>query len=267
MARKFSIVSFLPKYGSVATGIVYATIGLFAILSFMKIREGGADESSILAVLNNRAIGKAIIWIIMTGTVCYIAWRIFETVRDPYNYGRGMKGIFKRSGVALSTIADVLIVYSAVRVLLGVSDVQVNGQPKEEREMVSVLLENNMTWLVMAFGIIICVAALIQFIYGVTEGYTERIDLEKRKPFVRKSIHVIAWFGYFSRGVILGITGYFFFRAALQQNSDLVVNTDKAFDFIGDHIGHFYFILIASGTIAYGFFMIIQGFLYDPDGD
>jgi hypothetical protein len=42
-----------------------------------------------------------------------------------------------------------------------------------------------------------------------------------------------------------------------------VVNTDKAFDFIGDHIGHPWFILIAVATVSYGVYMFILGLHYD----
>jgi hypothetical protein len=45
------------------------------------------------------------------------------------------------------------------------------------------------------------------------------------------------------------------------------VNTDKAFDFIGDQVGHVYFILVAVGTIFYGLFMFALGITYDADND
>jgi hypothetical protein len=45
----------------------------------------------------------------------------------------------------------------------------------------------------------------------------------------------------------------------------LVVNTDKAFDFIGDDVGHLYFIMVAAGTICYGLFMFVFGWYYDTD--
>jgi len=46
-----------------------------------------------------------------------------------------------------------------------------------------------------------------------------------------------------------------------------IVNTNKAFDFIGDHVGHVYFILVAIATICYGVFMFAQGIAYDTDKD
>ena len=76
-------------------------------------------------------------------------------------------------------------------------------------------------------------------------------------------MHAIAYAGYFSRGVILGIIGFFLVKSAVKNNSDYVVNTDKAFDFIGDNVGHVWFILVAIGTIAYGLYMFMLGLNYD----
>src|SRR5688572_16592996 len=178
--RKRTIIHYLPIYGCIATGIIYATIGVIAILSFLKIRHGGADESSILAILEKYVIGKIFTWIILLGTVCYIVWRFYETIKDPYGYGREMKGITKRIGIALSTIADILIVYAAVRVLLGTSHIQADGQPEEERRMVSDLLQQSYGgWLVICIGSVYLITAIIQLWYGVTRGYRERLNIEK----------------------------------------------------------------------------------------
>jgi hypothetical protein len=266
--RKRTVIYYLPIYGCIATGIVYIAIGVIAILSFLKIRDGGADESSMLAVLNDFIIGKIFIWIILVGTVSYIIWRIYETITDPYGYGKELKGVAKRSGIALSTIADFLIVYSAIRVLAGTGNIQVNGQPEEEREMVATLLDANAgSLLVITLGSVVAITALVQFFYGVTRGYKERLDIDQYSKGITVTIHAFAWAGYFARGIILGITGFFYIKAGAFNDAQYVVNTDKAFDFIGDHVGHVYFILVAIGTICYGLFMWAQGLTYDRDKD
>jgi hypothetical protein len=266
--KKRTIIHYLPVYGCIATGIVYAGIGVIAMLSFLQIRHGGADESSMLAILDEYIIGKVLIWIILLGTVCYIIWRFYETITDPYDYGKNMKGMARRTGIALSTVADILIVYAAVRVLLGVSHIQVDGQPDEERQMVRQLLQQAYgKWLVVSIGAAYLVTAAIQFLYGVTRGYKERVDIEKFSSVFRKIVHVLAWAGYFARGIILGIIGFFFVKAAVVGNSRYIVNTDKAFDFIGDDVGHAWFILVAISTVCYGIFMVIQGIAYDTDRD
>ncbi|HUP14401.1 MAG TPA: DUF1206 domain-containing protein, partial [Niastella sp.] len=260
-------IHYLPDYGCMATGIMYAAIGVIALLSFLKLRYGGADEASMMAILANYAVGKIVICLILLGTLCYIVWRLYETVTDPYEYGSNLKGGIKRAGIALSTIADILIVYAAVRVLLGVSHFQSNGQPEEERAMVTKMLKGQGQWPVIGIGLVYMFTAIIQLWYGISKGYKERVNIERFSATLRKMVYILAWAGYAARGIVLGIIGFFFLKAGINENAGYVVNTDKAFDFIGDHVGHVSFILVAIATICYGIFMFVQGIAYDTDKD
>jgi hypothetical protein len=261
-------IKYLPFYGCVSTGIIYLGIGVIAILSFLKLKEGGADESSLLAFLNEYIIGKIFVWIILLGTISYIIWRIYEAIIDHYEYGRGIGGKAKRIGIALSTAADAVIAYSAVRILLGTSNVRIDGQPREERQIVSEMLSEPWgRWVVLSIGLTILITALVQLIYGVGRGYRERLNTGQFGRRIMSVVHVLAWIGYFARGIILGIIGFFFIKSGITEDAKHVVNTDKAFDFIGDHIGHVAFIFVAVGTICYGLFMFALGITYDTRKD
>ena len=69
---EFSVLNYLPVYGSISTGLSHTGVGIIAMLSFLKVRDGGADESSMLAILNEAMIGKIVLWVIMIGTACYM---------------------------------------------------------------------------------------------------------------------------------------------------------------------------------------------------
>jgi len=266
--RRKSFIHYLPVYGCISTGLIYAAIGVIALLSFFKVRDGGADEGSMLAMINDYTVGKIFIGIVLSGTLCYIIWRFYEAVTDPYEYGRKVPGIAKRIGICLSTIADVMIVNTAIRVLLGNDHIMVDGQPKEEQEKIASLLSE--PWgneIIIAMGLLVIATAFMQLLYGVTKGYKERIDIDHFSRGIQVATHGMAWAGYIARGIILGIIGFFLTKAGFIENAKTVVNTDKAFDFIGDHIGHVCFILVALGTICYGIFMFILGVAYDTDKD
>jgi hypothetical protein len=189
-------------------------------------------------------------------------------LKDPYNLGKGVKGIALRAGAAFSSGADAFIAFSAMQALFKRQSAPETGEPVQERTIVGGLLENS--WgeaVVMAVGFVIMLTASILAIYGLTSRFTETIRAGDFSKGWKRTVHGLAYAGYFSRGIILGITGFFFIKAALEKNSSLVVNTDKAFDFIGDHVGHPYFILVALGTICYGLYMFVLGLHYDIDAD
>lgn len=262
------IIHYLAIYGCISTGLIYLGIGIVAILSFLKIRDGGADEGSLLAVLNNSTLGYILVCIILLGTVSYISWRIYESITDPYRYGKDRKGISLRAAIAFSTIPDALIVYSAVTALFGTSTANEDGRPTALREGVTAILERNGgEAMIITVGLIVSITAIVQFIYGVTKGYKERLDIGHLRKPLRNFIYFLGLTGYCARGVILGIIGFFFIKGGFTGNAQHVVNTDKAFDFIGDHVGHAWFIVIAIGTICYGIFMCWFGVYYDTEKD
>lgn len=264
--EKRFFIHYLPIYGCISTGLIYGAIGIIAILSFLRIKHGGADEGSLLVYLNDYLVGKIFVWIILLGTLSYIIWRIYEAYKDPYNYGSHWKGLARRSGIGLSSIADVLIAYSAIMVLLGNSSSTEDGRPEEEREMVGSMLQEG--WgesLIITLGIIIIGTAIVQLNYGVTRGYKERLDIGHFTETTKKLVHLLAWIGYAARGIIIGIIGFFYLKAGIVENPQIVVNTDKAFNFIGENIGGVFFIIVAIGTICYGIFMFFLGVTYDID--
>jgi hypothetical protein len=266
--QKRSFAHYFAMYGNISTGVVYSAIGVIAILSFLKLKEGGADESNLVAYLNNYFAGRIAVWFILLGMVSYIIWRVYEVISDPYGYGKDAKGLATRTGIALSTIADALIAFAALQALFGIGAQEESGPPREERRMVGIILQES--WgeeAIVGLGVIIMATAVIQLAYGFTQGYKERLDMYPLRSWIKKLFHILAWAGYSARGVILGIIGFFFIKAGATGNADHIVNTDKAFDFIGDHVGHLPFILVAAGTISYGLFMILLGLYYDSDKD
>lgn len=255
-------------WGCICTGVVYTAIGVIAILSFFRIKQGGADEGSLMVYLNKFLVGKIFVWLILSGMVSYIVWRIYETINDPYGYGNDKKGIAKRIAIALSSLADALIASSALQALLGMGGAVETGMPTAERGMASRLLQESWgPWLLITGGVIALVTAFVQMGYVLSGAYKERLDIDFLSHWKQRVIHTLAWAGHFARGIILGIIGFFLVKAGVTKSGQYVVNTDKAFDFIGDHVGHFWFLLVAAGTIGYGLFMFTLGRYYDSDKD
>lgn len=254
--------------GCYATGIIYGSIGVIAMLSFLQLKDGGADESSFMALLDEFFFGKVLNILIIAGALSFVVWRFYEAAKDPYKLGSDLKGITLRTGAVFSSVADAFIAFSALQALTGKKDTPSDGSPVQQRQLTATVMENS--WgdtLIFALGIIMGLTALVLVFYGVSRRFAERINLKKMSTFWAHSALVLAYVGYVSRGIILGIMAFFFMKAAHTGNADHVVNTDKAFDFIGDHVGHPFFIAVALGTLCYGLYMFILGVRYDTDED
>lgn len=258
----------LTLIGCWSTGVIYTAIGVIAILSFLKLKKGGADESSFLVLLDGFLVGRLLNWVIILGALCFIAWRFYEAIRDPYKVGNDKKGILLRTGAVFSSVADAFIALSALQALFDRQKAPVTGEPIQQRALVANLLERDGGQVfVIAIGLIVMSTALVLALYGLSRRFTETINANHFSKGQKAWVHSIAYAGYLSRRIILGITGFFLLKAAFKNDSAYVVNTDKAFDFIGDHVGHSLFILVAAGTICYSVYMFILELYYDINAD
>jgi hypothetical protein len=264
---KKKLLKTLTLVGCFSTGIIYSAIGIIALLSFFRLKKGGADESSFFVLLNEFIAGRILNWLIIIGALCFIIWRFYEAFKDPYRVGKDTNGILLRTGTACSSAADAFIVLSALRAIFDQQKAPLTGEPTQQKHMVGYLL--NFNWgqaAVMLIGVIILVTAVVLVLYGLSRRFTEAIRADHFNKKQKSIVHAIAYAGYFSRGVILLIIGFFYVKSAIKDNSRYIVNTDKAFDFIGDHVGHPWFILIAFGTVLYGVYMFVLGLNYDVIG-
>lgn len=257
----------LAKAGAIAIGIVYAMIGVIALLSLMRLKNGGADQSGILNLLSNIPLGEVIVAVIFFGLMAYIIWKFYNALKDPYGYGSNWLGILKRVGIASAGLAYGLIAYTAAEAFLGLTT-NTHGQPISQRQMVAHIFQWNMgVWMVGLLGLIIAFTGFAQFVYVIKRGYRDKLRYQQISKTKQRIIAVLAWTGHFARGIILLIIAYFLIKASIQSNPNDVVNTDKAFNFLGEHIGHVSFIAVAVGTICYGFYMFALSRYYDFQND
>ncbi|RYZ57765.1 MAG: DUF1206 domain-containing protein [Chitinophagaceae bacterium] len=267
MKKRF-LLKALTLTGCFSTGVIYGSLGVIALLSFLQLKKGGADESSFFVLLDNFLAGRILTWLIILGAVCFVIWRFYEAFKDPYKVGNSAKGIMLRMGAIFSSVADAFIAFSALQALFSHQKASRTGEPVQQQKLVAGMLEND--WgqaVVLVLGAVVLLTAVVLVFYGFSKRFTETIKADDFSKGWKYTVHGLAYAGYLSRAVILGIIGFFFCKAAIEMNSLVVVNTDKAFDFIGDHVGPVYFILVAIGTICYGLYMFVLGVNYDIDAD
>jgi hypothetical protein len=266
--KKRPFIKYLGAFGIVSTGIIYVAVGIIAILSFLRLKQGGADEGSFLVYIDKFLAGRILILVILSGMISYIIRRLYEAVRDPYKYGNKVTGIAKRTATGLSSIADGLVAFSAIQALWMNTSINETGIPTAQRKAAGEVMQHQGgSTLIIILGVIICIIALIQAGYMITGHYKERMNMRKLPGWKKTSIQTLAWVGHIARGIIVGIIGYSLLKSGVNKNPAFVVNTDKAFDFIGDNIGHPEFIAVAAGTVCYGMFMFAYAFYFDPRKD
>ena len=253
----------LARVGCVSIGTVYLLIGVWAMLALLRIANPAADEQRILHRLLQFPFGGALIAAVAVGTTGYILWLIFEAVFDPYGFGKTLKGVAERIGIAMSTIAYGAIVVAAAKVLFF-------GEPSSEREkqrfVATVLHWPAGPWMIGAAGLVIAVAGLYQLIYVYDGDHARRLLMDRHGKVARTAVNILGWAGYGARCAILLVVGGSLVHAAVSFDPRKVGDTDSAFDFLGlggGSVGNALFSAVALGTIAYGVVMYINAVYFN----
>lgn len=79
-------------------------------------------------------------------------WRFYEAFTDPYSYGKQARGIIKRTAIAFSTLADALIAFTAIQVLVGSGSMELNGAPHQQGQIVGDILQHPWGGVYYGFG-------------------------------------------------------------------------------------------------------------------
>lgn len=262
-----SFVYKLARAGAFSLGVVYAMIGIIALLSLMQLKNGGAGNAGVLNLIREIPFGNVLVAAIFLGLVAYVIWKFYNAVKDPYCYGSNPFGIIKRIGIAAAGLAYGLIAYTAAQALLGLT-VDTHGEPTSQRHAIAQIFKWSMgEWIVGLLGVIVAVTGFAQFVYVIRKGYRDKVEFQKISKTKKHVITALVWIGSFARGIILLIIAFFLIKASIQSNPNDVVNTDKAFNFLGEQVGHFSFIAVAVGTICYGFYLFALSWYYDFQND
>ncbi len=87
----------------------------------------------------------------------------------------------------------------------------------------------------------------------------EEIKAGQLEHKVREMIKHVGKVGLIARGVVVGIIGYLFLRAAIESNASKAGGTEGAFSFIQDSsYGSILLGIVAIGLACYGAYMLVK---------
>lgn len=243
------------RAGCFSLGAVYILIGTWAQLALLRLARPAADEERILQRLREYPGGTVLILCICAGLLGYIAWRLYEAVRDPYRQDGGRAGWLDRTTTALGALAYGFIVISALKVLAGHGG---HGEESQRDLARQAMAWPGGRWLMGMLGLAIVAVGIYQLAYVAGGGHRLRIRMDRLRLPARLLAELLACAGFASRAVILWVLGGCVAKAAWTSDPGAVRDTDSAFDFLGS-VHHQVFAAVAVGTIAYGTFLWLNG--------
>lgn len=233
------------RFGFFTKGLVYCLLGAMTTMSALRIGGEKAGSGDVFWMIYKQPFGKILLGLTAVGLLAYAAWRLFEAVKNPAEKKIGARLGYTGSGLLYGSMA----VSAATLALTDHS-----GSGSDTQSAISEALQQPFGKIVVVIAAVVTIAkGLYQFNRAFTGKFGDDIYLNKNKIIART-----AAIGYTARGVVLGIIGYFFIRAAFHERSGVAKDTKGVFTFLENGFGTGLLAIVAFGLVCYGVFMIVR---------
>jgi hypothetical protein len=243
------MIESLARLGYASKALIYAIIGVLAILA--ATNQGGrvTDTSGALRVVLGQPYGRILLLVLAAGLCGYALWRLLDAIRDPDRHGTDVKGLVTRVGKVVRGLIYGALGIEAFRLFRGLQGS--NGD--EARVWAARIMD-------LPLGeVIIGIVGAIVAIYGVSEivdsfkGKRDpKLDMSVLPAGLRGPLAKISRFGVGARGAIICTLGVFLVRAAFQHDPSEAAGTrESTIELAGAFEGRWLLAIIAVGLLAY----------------
>lgn len=255
-AQANSAVQALARAGYVARGIVYAVVGVLALM--LAFGSGGATTGPQGAVqyLAGVPFGEVLLWIVAIGLAGFVLWRLVQTVANPEGHGGDAKGWARRIGHLVSAVLYAALLVGTLRVLLGGGG---GGGGNSQAGWTAKLLSAPFGQALVALvGIIVAGYGVYEMLQGWRAKFTRKLRLDGIAAQQGNKIKQVSRFGVMSRGFVWVVMGIFFIQAALTSNPNETGGIGEALASLSNQpFGTILLAVVAAGLVAFAAYSLV----------
>lgn len=249
----------LGRFGYIAIGLVYATIGVLAALAGLGQGGGTTDSHGALGWIVQAPFGRGILVALAVGVVGYAMWRFVQAIRDTESKGTDLKGIYIRLVYAFIGIVYAGLALSAIRLAQGQGERGAGGDAAAQDWTAWLLSQPFGQVLVVAVGLGVLVAGLVQLYIAFADTFLDSMHLSDLGEAQQRLIAWAGRIGYSARGIAFGIIGVLLTVAALHQRPEEARGLGGALAMLAEQpFGPWLLAAVGSGFVAYGAFKVVQ---------
>ncbi len=244
-------LEFLERAGYVVRGVLYATMGAFALGLALGLGGTATDPSGTLVILTGGPAGKALLIAVVIGLGAYAIWGFVRAIFDPLHRGHKPTGIAQRLGFAWSGIAYTSIAIFAMRLLVGSATQQ--SHDSVQSTIARVLSYPAGEYVAIGIGVVAIAAGLAQFVEAYKAIFRRDLKRGEMSAAEEKVVDTLGRLGMIARGITFTLVGWFVIQGGLQRDASKVHGYGGAFLFLlGEPFGRVMLGLVAVGFIALG---------------
>ena len=239
----------LARLGYASKAVIYAIVGILAILTVANRGGRITDTSGALRVVLRQPFGRTLLIVLAVGLCGYAVWRLLDAIADPDHHGTTAGGLVTRIGNAVRGSVYGALAIDAIRLLRGL-----RGSNGDEAEMWTArILELPFGELAVGIaGATVAIYGLSELIQSIRGKHDPRLDLSCFRSNVRPAVRKISRFGVAVRGGLIATLGVFLVRAALTHDPNQAAGTRESMLHLAGLVqGRWFLALIAAGVLAY----------------
>ncbi len=247
-------VRVMARFGYVAKGVVYATIGLLALLEALGMGGKTASPDGAMQSIGSRPFGGFLLVLLSAGLAGYALWKVVQGVMDPDDRGSDVHGVVRRVAYVGSGAIHGLLAYTAAQSVFGAEDSSEDAmaasamayQPPVGRILVAVV------------GVVVIGVGLYQLYAAYKAKFRGELALGRRGGAKEMWTTLLGRIGTTARALAIGAAGAFLVLAAYQSDPQETRGLGGALETIQQQpLGSYMLGVIAAGLVLYGLFMFV----------
>ena len=247
-------VRVMARFGYVAKGVVYATIGLLAMLEALGMGGKTASPDGAMQSIGSQPLGGLLLVLLSVGLFGYAAWKIVQGVMDPDDRGSDAHGVVRRVAYVGSGAIHGLLAFTAAQSVFGAEDSSEDAmaasamayQPPFGRILVAVV------------GVVVIGVGLYQLYAAYKGKFRGELALGRMGEAREVWTTLLGRVGTAARALAIGAAGAFLVLAAYQSDPEETRGLGGALETIQHQpLGSYMLGAIAAGLVLYGAFMFL----------
>lgn len=252
MAKPRRWIAILARAGYAARGLVYAIVGLFAVLAAI----GAAQEKDTQGALQQifqQPFGRLMVWMMIVALAGYVLWRLVQAIFDTDRHGNGAKALAIRAGLLASAVTYATLTFYALSLLGVFTDSGGAGGPFRQPPLAEALAGFvGSQWVALGLSLIFAGIAMAHWFKAVTRRYQRHFLADGR---IMDLIHVVSILGLGARGVVFAVISVLFllrFRRVGETQGSARPGLKEALQFIQDlPFGAWLLAILGVGLVAF----------------
>jgi hypothetical protein len=239
----------LARLGYASKAVIYAIVGVLAILTVANRGGRITDTSGALRVVLRQPFGHTLLIVLAIGLCGYALWRLLDAIADPDHNGTAAGGLIVRIGNAIRGCVYGALAIEAFRLVRGL-----RGSRGDDAEMWTArILEYPFGEIAVGIaGAIVATYGMSEVVHSIRGRHDPRLDLSCFRSNIRPAIRKISRFGVGVRGGLIATLGVFLVRAALSHDPNQAAGSRESMLRLGGLVqGRWFLALIAVGVLAY----------------